>query len=148
MTPIVIESEIRSKLLTLPAVTALVGSGDAARIRAGELAQKDTLPAVTIELETELHDSEDLTGSGGLISAMLVVSSHAEKYSQARQLCQAIAYGGTDPSTGLSNWSTDDDSIQCLIESTARRLVALNDAADGRKNVFETRYRVTYREPG
>lgn len=148
MTPIVIESELRSKLLTLSAVTALTGSGASARIRAGELLQTDTLPAVTIELESELHDSEDLTGSGGLITAIVVISSHAEKYAEARALSQAIAYGGTDPSTGLSNWSKDDDSVQSLIESTTRRLVALNDGADGRKNVFETRYRVTYREPG
>lgn len=146
MIPIVIEQLIRDKLKTLGQVTAIVGTGDAARIRAGELDQGETRPAITIELDEETRDeSMSLDGSGGWITAEIVISSHADNYQVGRQLVNAIAYNGTDPSTGLSNWSTS--SVECSLISTRRRMVPLNDGANGKRSIFRTRYRVVYREP-
>jgi hypothetical protein len=146
MTPIVIEQVLRDRLLQLAAVTAIVGSGDAARIRAGELLEGDTLPAITIEVDSEDHEeSQDLSGVGGWVTAEILITCHAVKYLAARQLHLAVLYNGTDPGTGLRNWSTS--SVEVSAMNATRRMVSLNDGAGGKRVMIRGRYRVVYREP-
>lgn len=139
-----IEDRLIDKLLNCAAVTAICGN----RIRPGVLAQADSLPAVTVVLESETPQTDLLDGgshSPEALESLFVVSAISTSHRTSRLLQKAIQRNGTSPGTGLAGF-TDQviTSVVCL--GTTRVLVDLKDDAGGKLEVMETRYLVTSSE--
>jgi hypothetical protein len=98
-----VEADLRTYLLTLGTVTALVGTGNSARIRPDRLQQGDDplQPAIIVEVDDEQHKN-DLDGKGGLVYSTVTLRCRARTKAVARSLAEAIRVNGTDPGTGLA----------------------------------------------
>ena len=142
--PLLIEDHLIARLKTLATVTAIVGSGTAARIRPGTLAQSDVYPAITIVLETETIEG-DLEDEGDneieSLSSVFQVCAIATTHRAARLLQKAIQRNGTAPGTGLAGF-TNDQIQSCICLGTERELVDLKDSAGTKLEVLRTRYLV------
>jgi hypothetical protein len=122
-----LESDIRSALLDMSAVTTLVGSGSSARIRSDALYPTDTLPAIVIEVDGYEH-SNDLTGFGGLVFAKVVLTCRASTRDGAWTLAEAVRRNGTSPGTGLAGYS---GAFDALLESQVAARVPKDDGSSG-----------------
>ena len=100
-----VEADLRTYLLTLGTVTALVGTGDSARIRPDRLQQGDdeTQPAIIVEVDNE-KPLNTLDGKGGRRYADVTLRCRAQTKAEARSLAEAIRVNGTDPGTGLAGY--------------------------------------------
>lgn len=78
---------VRARLLSISAVTALVGQ----RVRTLVLAQNETLPAIRVQRVSE-SEAMHLRGSVGLRVARVQVDSYASTFAAARSL-DAAAHG-------------------------------------------------------
>ena len=98
-----VEADLRTYLLTLGTVTALVGTSDSARIRPDRLQQSDDPlePAIIVEVDDEDHKN-DLDGKGGLVYSAITLRCRARTKAVARSLAEAVRVNGTDPGTGLA----------------------------------------------
>lgn len=76
---------VRTRLLSLSAVTALVGQ----RVRTMVLAQNETLPAIRVQRISET-EAMHLRGSGGIQRARVQVDSYAASFAAARTLDAAV----------------------------------------------------------
>ncbi len=101
-----VEADLRTLLLTLSAVTTLVGTGDDARIRPDKLAQDDddTKQAIIVEVDDE-RPQTDLTGTSLRRYADVTLRCQARTKAQARAVAVAVKLNGTDPGTGLAGYS-------------------------------------------
>ncbi len=116
-----IEDSIRAQLLTKTAVTAIVGTSTAARIRPYKLWQKDNIAtgsAILFRVNRETPQN-DLTHTGGLVEADVSIISCAQELADARALHEAVRLNGTNPGTGLAGdeWSLLGIDVQscCLV---------------------------------
>ncbi len=110
-----------AKLLTMTAVTDLVGTGNDARIES-ELAQDVSVPAngtIVVELDST-NPSNDLGGLGGLDYHDVNILVRAPTPAAATALAEAIRRNGTDPGTGLAGYSGTpiDTKIDATLEGT------------------------------
>lgn len=80
-----IEDGLRAYLLTIPAITNVVGT----RIRPDKIHQSDVLPIILYEV-TEEESATDLDGDGGFCMAKFTISCQAETRSVARGLAEEI----------------------------------------------------------
>lgn len=137
-----IEEAIRAHLLTLTAVTAITST-----IRPGELQQSDALPAITIGVKSK-KSFTDLSGKGGLVSAILMVSSISSRESGATGLAEAIRVNGTDPGTGLAGFRGTAGSLQihATLTEDAVNYYAYEDGKDAGFFACEAIYDVMYSE--
>jgi hypothetical protein len=146
--PVLVEDVLIAKLLTLSAVTAIVGT----RIRPGVLAQSDTIPAVTVIVaqeiaETDLDDSgEGETLAGPFETITVEVCAIASTHRAARLLQKAIELNGTRPGSGLNGFRSGAVA-SCVKESMVRELVDLKDDAGGKREIMRTRYSIMFIEP-
>lgn len=101
-----VEADLRTLLLTFSPVTALVGTGDSARIRPDKLAQgdDDTLQAIIIEVDDE-RPQNTLEGTSLRRYADVTVRCQARTKAQARAVALAVKLNGTDPGTGLAGYT-------------------------------------------
>lgn len=101
-----IEEDIRTHLLTLSAVTALVGTGATARIRPNKLEQDDNgaIEHIIIEVDDETP-ANSLDGLGGLIYSDVTLRCQAPTLKRARALAEAVRTNNTNPGTGLAGCS-------------------------------------------
>lgn len=143
--PFLIEDGIREVLLGLSSVTALVGQ----RIRPGVLDEGDARPAVVISVEREEHQNT-LDQSGGLVQADITVHAVADSHRQARILAKMIQTNGTNPATGLTDFSGPVsggviDSVEVIDEA----IVPIPEGDDGDNWLFvvATTFQVWYGEP-
>lgn len=98
-----LEADIRTALLTLDAVTALVGTGDSARIRPYQLAAIDDREEEHIIVEVDSEPREhSLDGGNCLVLATVNLSCRAMTRDAARTLAAAVKTNGTTPGTGLA----------------------------------------------
>lgn len=121
-----IESDIRAALLTMDAVTALVGSGASARIYPDSWPETATWPAVLIELDIE-EPANTLDGKGGLVFADVTITSRATTRLGSRALAEAIRVNGTNPGTGLAGYSGEFKSV---LDATETADVPYEEASD------------------
>ncbi|HCS53286.1 hypothetical protein [Rubinisphaera sp.] len=111
-----LEEAVRAMLLSLDAVTDLVGD----RIRPDILDRSDDPPAILVKVEDEqLHT--DLDGQGGLVKAVVVIEAIATTRIESRALERAIRLNGTDPGSGLQGYAglVGEFDIRCC--TLARR---------------------------
>lgn len=101
-----IEDGLVALLKTFDAVTAIVGSGDDARIRPDRPHEDDPddQPGILVAIEAE-EAQNDLEGETGLVKATVVLTSYDREKADARALAEAIRRNGTNPGTGLSGYS-------------------------------------------
>jgi hypothetical protein len=135
--PDLIEDHVIARLLTLSAVTAIVGQ----RIRPGSLDQRDAIPAVTVTLAEEIHESELDDPGDGPHTAIVEVRAIDHTHRGARLLQRAIEYNATDPPTGLNGWESASVA-SCLNIGAEREFIDLRDDAGGKREVMVVRYRV------
>lgn len=106
MTP---EEAVRERLLSIAAVTAIVGS----RVHQLVLPQEPTLPAIRVQLIDDVP-SYHLRGENGLVPSRVQVDSYAgiasgqDPYARAGALASAVEGnwegGSPSPPSGLSGW--------------------------------------------
>lgn len=98
-----IEGDIRTALLNMSAVTALVGTGDSARIRSYRLASIDDRECEHIIIDVDSQPRENcLNGEGAFVNASVNVSCRAMTPAKARALATAAKTNGTMPGSGLA----------------------------------------------
>ena len=119
-----IESLMRAALLTMDAVTAIVGTGDDAKIRADHADEEDVPPYIVIEVDDENH-MNDLTGKGGRRLAAVNVLCRGLTRLASRTLSEAVRLNGTDPGTGLAGYGSTVLStvLDCWLEDEALAIV-------------------------
>ena len=110
-----VEADLRTLLLTFTPVTALVGTGDSARIRPDKLAQgdDDTEEAIIIEVDDE-RPLNDLAGKSLRRYADVTIRCRARTKARARALAVAVKLNGTDPGTGLGGYT---GTVNCTLYS-------------------------------
>lgn len=113
---------VRSRLLAVSGVTALVGT----RVRAGILAQNDLLPAVALQRVFSEEDSH-LRGADGLYEARIHVHAVAATRAEAVAIMSAVA--GDGAGSGLSHFtgSVGGTHVAAVLPETAEREDARSD---------------------
>ena len=96
-----IERELRDALLSMSAVTTIVGT----RVWC-EWFRTDVLPAVVFEIDDETQQNA-VSGKGSLILADVNIICRANTRAKSRELAEAVRTNGTSPGTGLAGWYGD-----------------------------------------
>lgn len=125
-----LEEDIRTALVAMPAVTAIVGSGANARIRPDRFHEEDgTLPAILVEVDHE-DPLTDLTGRGGRRQGVVTITCRASTRAAARALAEAVRNNGTSPGTGLDGYGGSETAFDswCVGQTTA--FVPKSDGSD------------------
>ena len=126
-------TEIKSALLGMPAVTALVGGTNSETVRIWNSWQRvngrGSEPCIIMDSDDEV-DENDLSGSGGLVIAEMTVTCRANSHAQSEALCQAVKLNGTAPGTGLAGYPGTFDAI-CNNTQHVRRPRATAAAGTG-----------------
>ena len=142
-----LEGDIRTALLNMSAVTALVGTGSAARIRPYMLDDRDdkTEEHVIIEVDSQ-SPQNDLTGTGGLTYAEVNISCRAITPTQARALAVAVKRNGTDPGTGLAGYGGSGTSFDAVLEDEVSGRTLWNDGSQRAWHTVEQTYVMSFTE--
>lgn len=135
---------LKGLLLTWSAVTDLVGT----RIRFDQLSEKDILPALVIDVQSEENES-DLSGAGGLVTASVELRAVASTKKAAADILEAVRTRGTDPGTGLQGYTgpaVDADIRAAWMDSREYEAVEAGDGKDFLWQVVKATYRIQYIE--
>lgn len=129
-----LESIIRDALAGMSAVTAIVGTGNSARIRCdrfhdGDIVDADgnSRPAIMIDVSNE-EKVNDLSGVGGASFAAVAITCVAPTREQSRTLAEAVRVNGANPGTGLAGYS--GTYFHSTVESIATTFVPIEDGSD------------------
>ncbi len=122
-----LEADIRTALLTMDAVTALVGAGSLARIRPDRLHEDDTFPAIIVEVDRETPQN-DISGVGGLRISSVNLICRATTRAGSRALAEAVRVNGTNPGTGLAGYTSA--TLDAVLESMTTGFVPKDDGSD------------------
>ena len=129
-----LESIIRDALAAMSAVTAIVGTGNSARIRSdrfhdGDIVDADGVsqPAIMIDVTNE-DKQNDLSGVGGASFAAVAISCVAPTRVDARALAEAVRTNGTNPGTGMAGYS--GTYFHSTVESIATTFIPIEDGSD------------------
>ncbi len=122
-----VEADIRTALLAMSAVTGLVGASSLARIRPDRLHEDDTLPAVIVEVDSEVPQN-DISGVGGLRISSVNLICRATTRAGSRALAEAVRTNGTNPGTGLAGYA--GASLDAVLETMTTAYVPKDDGSD------------------
>ncbi len=140
-----LEGDIRTALLTLSAVTALVGTGAAARIRPYKLEQSDDWTAASIVVEVDNRDHlNDLSGTSARAMVDVNLSCRAMTRSAANALAAAVRLNGTDPGTGLHGY--DGAAFSSWLEDDTASILHFDDGSDRDWQTVEMSFKMTHAE--
>lgn len=142
-----IEGDLRTALLAMNAVTALVGTGDSARIRPYKLEESDDPEEehIIIEVDDEDHLNA-LDAKGGRIMATVNISCRAMTIAEARALAEAVRMNGTSPGTGLGPYGGSGAAFDSWLDSEAVSVLSFDDGSDRAWYTVEQSYTVTATE--
>ena len=112
-----LEGDIRTALLAMDAVTALVGTSHSARIRPYMLDDRDdkTEEHIIVEVD-EQRPQNTIEGTGGLTYADVNISCRAMTPTQARALAVAVKRNGTTPGTGLAGYGSSSTAFHSVLD--------------------------------
>lgn len=111
-----LEEEIRTALLTMSAVTALVGTGADAHIRPDVPDAKDPRDGELILVEVDNEPSENtLDGCSGWVQSDVTLVCRAPTKEKARALAEAVCDNGTSPGTGMAGYSDGQSWSSVLV---------------------------------
>lgn len=138
-----LEGDIRTALLAMDAVTALVGTSHSARIRPYKLDEGDdnTEEHIVIEVDSDDH-LNDLTGRGGMVISDVNISCRAMTDEDARALAAAVRVNGTEPGTGLAGYGGSGTAFDAVLEDTASSEMPFDDGSDRAWYVVDQSYLV------
>jgi hypothetical protein len=142
-----LEGDIRTALLGMSAVTALVGTGTSARIRPYELQSIDdrTEEHLIIDVDSQPRQNT-LDGAGVIVLATVNISCRAMTLDAVRMLAAAVKTNGTNPGTGMAWYGGSATAFQSWLEDETASLIRWGD--DGRRvwHTIEQTYSVQYTE--
>ena len=139
--------DIRTALLAMDAVTALVGTAAAARIRPDRLDDRDDKDEEHIIIEIDRMDPQnDLTGLGGLTYAEVNISCRAATRSQVDVLATAVKRNGTDPGTGLAGYGGSGTAFHAVLEDEVDSETPRSDGSQRAWYTVEQTYVMSYAE--
>lgn len=144
-----IEADLRTALLSMSAVTALVGTSYSARIRPYRLQQDDAGSNEHIIIETDNVDHlNTLDGLGGRIYADVTLRCIAPTLARANALAEAVRTNNTNPGTGLAGYSgtVNGHQFDAVLESESVNFVPSDDARDEGYYSVLASYNVTVAE--
>ena len=144
-----LEGDIRTALLGMSAVTALVGTGTSARIRPYQLQTIDDRKEEHIIVDVDGQPRENtLDGSGGvLVNATVNLSCRALTLNEARTLAAAVKTNGTSPGTGLAWYGGSGTAFHAWLEDEVPSLIHWDDGSVKRVwHTVEQTFRVQYTE--
>lgn len=112
-----LSGDIRTALLTMDAVTALVGTGDAARIRPDRLDDRDDKDAdhIIVEIDRSVPQN-DVSGLGGLTYSEVNISCRGPTRTRSDALGVAVKRNGTDAGTGLAGYGSNATAFHAVLE--------------------------------
>ena len=144
-----VEGDPRTLLLTFTPVTALVGTGDSARIRPDKLAQEDDnrLQAIMIEVDNETPQNT-LDGTSLRRYADVTLVCQARTKAKARALALAVKLNGTDPGTGLAGYTGTVNSTlySIFLEDEPTSFTPVEEGSDEAYYYVHSNYNVTWAE--
>ena len=142
-----LEGDIRTALLAMNAVTTLVGTGDAARIRPYKLEESDdrTKENIVVEVDTRDH-LNNLLGQGGLVLAEVNISCRAMTRTLANGLAEAVRVNDKDPGTGLAGYGGSGTAFHAWLEDETASILRWDDGSDKDWHTVEQSYRMQYTE--
>lgn len=138
-------ADILNELLSMSAVTALVGTGADARIRPDLMDESDdlTLQHILIEIDDETPQNS-LDGLGGLVYASVVVSCRALELQDATALAEAVRLNGTDPGTGLAGLSAAN--FEAVLNDQTTSLTLFDDGSQNGWRDVTQNYTISHAE--
>ena len=144
-----VEGDLRTLLLTFTPVTALVGTGDSARIRPDKLAQgdDDSLQSIIIEVDSE-QPQNMLDGTSLRRYADVTLVCQARTKAQARALALAIKLNGTDPGTGLAGYGGTVNSVRydAWLDDEQTSYASVDEESDEAYYYVFSNYKITWAE--
>lgn len=142
-----LSGDIRTALLAMDAVTALVGTGDAARIRPDTLDDRDDKDAEHVIVEVDsLVPQNSIGGTGGLTYADVNISCRAATRTEADALATAVKRNGTDPGTGLAGYGTIASTFQSVLDDEVNSEVPRGDGSQRTWYTTEQSYTMSFAE--
>lgn len=123
-------SQLVTLLKSLDAVTAIVGAGDAARIRPDGFQKRDGeigRAAILIEVDRQEH-LNDLQGRGGLVVGEVTITCRAATRAASDALAEAVRTNGTDPGTGLAGYAST--LLDLVVEDHVKSWVPKGDGSE------------------
>lgn len=142
-----LSGNIRTLLLTMNAVTALVGTGAAARIRPDRLDDRDDKDKQHIIIEVDRMDPQnDLTGTGGLTYADVNISCRAATRTQVDALATAVKRNGTTPGTGLAGYGDNQTQLNSVLEDEVDSETPREEGSQRAWYTVEQTYIMSYAE--
>lgn len=142
-----LEGDIRTALLDMSDVTALVGTGNSARIRPRELAAIDDRQEEHIIIEVDSQPRENsLDGEEAFITADVNLSLRAMTLAGVKALASAVKTNGTTPGTGLAWYGGSGTAFHAWLEDEVPSKIRWGD--DGKRvwHTIEQSYKMQYTE--
>jgi hypothetical protein len=131
----------------MSAVTALVGTGDAARIRPYQLDDRDNKLEEHIIVEVDVEEPQnDITGIGGLTFADVNISCRAITLAEAKALAVAVKRNGTNPGTGLAGYGGSGTAFDSWLEDEVTGKTLWDDGSQRTWYTVEQSYRMCFTE--
>ena len=103
-------NEISAALLTMPAVTSLVGSNPLTCRIWNSWERVNAYPCLVIEIDKE-EEQNDLGGVPDLVVAEVTITARDNSEAGAHALQQAVRNNGTSPGTGLAGYHGTFDAV-------------------------------------
>ncbi len=142
-----LSGDIRTALLAMNAVTVLVGTGAAARIRPDRLDDRDDKDEEHVIIEIDrMTPQNDLTGTGGLTYAEVNVSCRAATRTQVDALATAVKRNGTDPGTGLAGYGGSGTAFHAVLEDEVDSETPREEGSQRAWYTVEQSYVMSYAE--
>ena len=142
-----LSGDIRTALLAMNAVTALVGTGAAARIRPDRLDDRDDKNEEHVIIEIDrMTPQNDLTGTGGLTYAEVNISCRAATRTQVDALATAVKRNRTDPGTGLAGYGGSGTAFHAVLEDEVDSETSREDGSQWTWYTVEQTYVMSFAE--
>lgn len=142
-----LSGDIRTALLSMSAVTSIVGTGDDARIRPDRLDDRDDKSAAHIIIEVEtLRPQNDLVGLGGLTYADVNISCRAVSRTAANALATAVKRNGTDPGTGLAGYGSGSTAFHAVLDDETTDVVPWKEGSQRAWYTVDQSYVMSFAE--
>ena len=142
-----LEGDIRTALLSMSTVTALVGTGNSARIRPYQLLTIDDREEEHIIIDVDSQPRQNtLDGAGVMVAATVNLSCRALTPATARTLAAAVKTNGTDPGTGLAWYGGSGTAFHSWLEDETPSQIRWGDESKRVWYTVEQTYTMQYSE--